>query len=473
MILAFRVVGLTAALGSGFLMSCDGRTRPVDPLVFVAASLDQAVEAVATPEPLRVQAASSSVLARQIVQGARPSCFISANLEWMDLVDEQGLLEPGSRRDLVGNRLVVVVPKTQDAAWSLEGFRGRMVLGDPSHVPVGIYAKSALEKAGYWDGISDKVVFAADASLAMRFVERGEVDAGVVYETDAMASDAVRIVMALEGGVVRYQIASLRGQDSRVLSWLTAAPAMATYRSLGFSTPGSGAVALASVASISTSSALSLSLFVGLIATLLGILPAMALAYWLARSDSAWRPIVEAFVILPLVLPPVVVGYFLLVLFGREGFLGARLMEWFGWQMAFHWQGAALAALVMGFPLMVRAMRQGFEGVDPGLEDAAATLGASRWSAFYRVAVPLAAPGLVAGAALCFARSLGEFGATITFAGNVPGETRTLPLAIWTALSRVDGENTAWELTWLCVGVSIAATLLCEFLVRRPRRSHY
>jgi len=473
MMFAFRVVGLIAVLGLGLLTGCDDRATAQDPLVFVAASFDQAVEAVSAPEPLRVQAASSSVLARQIVQGARPSCFISANMEWMDLIDQKGLLEPGSRRDLVGNRLVVVVPKTQDAEWSLDGFTGRMVLGDPSHVPVGIYAKSALRRAGYWGALSDKLVFAADASLAMRFVERGEVDAGVVYETDAMASDAVRVVMALEGGVVRYQIASLRGQDTRVLSWLTSPSAIASYRSLGFSTPGSGEVSLASIASISTSSALSLSLFVGMIATLLGLLPGMALAYWLARSDSPWRPVVEAFVILPLVLPPVVVGYFLLVLFGRQGFVGSWLADWFGWQLAFHWQGAALAALVMGFPLMVRAMRQAFEGVDPGLEDAAATLGASRWTAFYRVAVPLAAPGLVAGAALCFARSLGEFGATITFAGNVPGETRTLPLAIWTALSRVDGEGTAWELTWMCVGVSIAATLLCEFLVRRPRRSQY
>jgi molybdate transport system permease protein len=214
--------------------------------------------------------------------------------------------------------------------------------------------------------------------------------------------------------------------------------------------------------------ALALSVKVGVVATLAGLLPAMALAYWLARTRSRLRPFVEAAVILPLVLPPVVIGYFLLAWFGRNGILGAWMLESLGVRLAFAWQGAALAAAIMGFPLMVRTMRQGFEAVDPGLEEAAAGLGAGRWRTFVSITMPLAGRGIVAGAVLCFARSLGEFGATITFAGNVPGETRTLPLAIWTALQRVDGEDAAWQLTWVCVAVAVGATVLCEFLVRRP-----
>lgn len=227
------------------------------------------------------------------------------------------------------------------------------------------------------------------------------------------------------------------------------------------------AAAATAVSAVPAVDALYLSLKVGLIATLVGLVPGMLLALWLARTRSRLRPFVEAVVILPMVLPPVVVGYFLLVWFGRNSLLGGFLQEQLGLPLAFAWPGAALAALVMGFPLMVRTMRQAFEAVDPGLEEAAATLGAGRWRAFVSVTMPLAGRGLIAGAALCFARSLGEFGATITFAGNLAGETRTLPLAIWTALQQVDGEAVAWELTWVCVGVAVAATLLCELLVRR------
>ena len=303
-------------------------------------------------------------------------------------------------------------------------------------------------------------------------MERGEVDAGIVYETDALASGLVRVIHTFVDSAVHYQIASLRGSAPQAQSWLTSDAAMSAYTAMGFSLPSAGRRSTEvspPARAYQPWSAVSLSLFIGMIATLLGLLPAMILAYWLVRTRSPLRPFVEAVVILPMVLPPVVVGYFLLVLFGRGGVFGGFLAETLGMQMAFRWPGAALAALVMGFPLMVRAMRQAFENVDPGLEEAAATLGASRWSVLCRVSVPLARRGLVAGAALCFARSLGEFGATITFAGNVPEETRTLPLAIWTALARVDGESVAWELTWICVGVSIAATLLCEFLVRRPQ----
>jgi molybdate transport system permease protein len=212
-----------------------------------------------------------------------------------------------------------------------------------------------------------------------------------------------------------------------------------------------------------TTAAVLLSLKVGICATLAALVPAMALSFWLARTPSRARAFVEAVVILPMVLPPVVVGYFLLVLFGGGGPFGIHL--------AFTWQGAALAALVMGFPLMVRTMRHAFEEVDPGLEEAAAVLGAGRLRVFFSVTAPMALRGLVAGALLCFARSLGEFGATITFAGNIEGAGRTLPVAIWTALQTAGGDAAAWRMTWICVGVAVTATLLTELLVRRRREA--
>ncbi|MCA8942559.1 MAG: molybdate ABC transporter permease subunit [Planctomycetes bacterium] len=219
--------------------------------------------------------------------------------------------------------------------------------------------------------------------------------------------------------------------------------------------------------------ALRLSLQVGLVAVLALAGPAGWLAYWLARTERAGlRAAVEALVVLPLVLPPVVIGYLLLVLLGPRGPIGGWLYS-IGIQLPFTWWGAALAAAVLGFPLMVRTMRQAFEAVDPGLEQAARTLGASRGRVWWTVTLPLALRGCVAGAVLCFARSLGEFGATMTFAGNIAGETRTLPLSIWTALQRADGDAMAWRATWICITIAVVAAFASEWLLRRaPRGGH-
>ena len=178
---------------------------------------------------------------------------------------------------------------------------------------------------------------------------------------------------------------------------------------------------------------------------------------------------VSGLVSMPLVLPPVVVGYFLLLLLGPRGPLGGVTEALLGHALPFTWVAAAVAATVMGFPLMVMALRQAFESVDENLEQAAATLGAPPLRVFWTVTLPLSRGGLVAGSSLCFARSLGEFGATVTLAGNIMGETRTLPLAIWTALQSPGGEAVAWRLTWICVGLSLVAALLSAVLLRKRR----
>jgi len=197
---------------------------------------------------------------------------------------------------------------------------------------------------------------------------------------------------------------------------------------------------------------------------------AVAVAYVLARANFPGKTLFDAVVHLPLVLPPVVVGYFLLLLFGRRVPLGEILDQWFGIVVAFRWTGAALAAGIMGFPLMVRAIRLSFETIDRKLEAAAGTLGAGRAGIFLTVTLPLALPGIVTGMLLSFARSLGEFGATITFVSNIPGETRTLPLAIYTYTQTPAGDAAALRLSAIAVLLSLAALYVSEVLVRRAAR---
>jgi len=213
--------------------------------------------------------------------------------------------------------------------------------------------------------------------------------------------------------------------------------------------------------------ALWLSLQVALAAVALAMPIALALAWTLARARFPGKVVLEAVVNLPLVLPPVVIGYALLVTFGRQGPLGRWLYESFGWQFVFTFRGAVLAAAVMALPLMVRAMRQALEAVDRGLEAAARTLGASRALAFTSITLPLMTPGLLSGAVLGFAASLGEFGATITFVSNVPGQTQTLPLAIYSALQQPGGDEAAARLVLWSVLLAVVALALAQWGHRR------
>ncbi len=213
-----------------------------------------------------------------------------------------------------------------------------------------------------------------------------------------------------------------------------------------------------------------LSLLIGGTATL-GSLPiAFLLAWMLARWRFPGKFLLDGIVHLPLVVPPVVTGWVLLLAFAPSGPIGALLERWLGVTVLFRWTGAAIAAAVMALPLMVRAMRLSIEAVDRRLEQAARTLGASRWRAYATVTLPLAAPGVLAAVVLGFARSIGEFGATVTFVSNVPGETQTLPLAIYAALQQPGGEEQVWRLAAISVVLSLGALVASEALVRRAGR---
>ena len=213
-----------------------------------------------------------------------------------------------------------------------------------------------------------------------------------------------------------------------------------------------------------------LSLKVGGVA-MAAVLPlAFALAWVLARVRFPGKLLLDAIVHLPLVVPPVVTGWVLLLAFGPNGPLGALLERWFGVTVLFRWTGAAIAAGIMALPLMVRAMRLSIEAVDRRLESAARTLGAGPARVFWTLTLPLSLPGVLAGAVLGFARSIGEFGATITFVSNVPGQTQTLPLAIYSALQQPGAEATVWRLSAMSVALSLIALVASELLTRRVRR---
>jgi molybdate transport system permease protein len=216
--------------------------------------------------------------------------------------------------------------------------------------------------------------------------------------------------------------------------------------------------------------AIGLSLKVASVATLASLPVGIAMAMLLSRVRFPGRSLLAGLVSLPLVMPPVVTGYLLLIAFGRKGPIGAFLDQTFGLVFAFRWTGAALAAAVMGFPLMVRAIGLSIDAIDRKLEDAASTLGAGRTLVFLTITLPLALPGILAGTVLAFARSLGEFGATITFVSNIPGETQTIPSAIYALLQSPDGDQAALRLTLVSIAISLCAVLLSEWLAGRIRR---
>lgn len=213
-----------------------------------------------------------------------------------------------------------------------------------------------------------------------------------------------------------------------------------------------------------------LSLQVSSVAVLLSLLPGLACAWLLARRDFAGKALLDGLIHLPLVLPPVVIGYLLLIGMGKQGVIGRWLFEWFGISFSFNWQGASLAAAVVSFPLLVRAIRLSLESVDSKLEAAARTLGANRIKVFLTITLPLTLPGILTGTVMAFARSLGEFGATITFVSNIPGETRTLPLAMYSFIETPGAEAQAARLCIISIVIALGSLLFSEWLTRRARQ---
>lgn len=216
-------------------------------------------------------------------------------------------------------------------------------------------------------------------------------------------------------------------------------------------------------------SALYLSAKVGLFATLVCLPFAIALAWYLARYEFRLKFMVEALLQLPMVLPPVVLGYLLLILFGQQGLIG-QYLHILGLELAFNWKGAVLASMVVAFPLMVQPIHLSFQLMNRQLEHVAGTLGATPVQVFYSISLPLALPGMIIGSILCFSRSLGEFGATITFVGNIPGETRTMPIAIYSFLQQPNGEEMALRLVMLSLVLAFSALIANYFILQKYQK---
>jgi molybdate transport system permease protein len=409
-------------------------------------------------------------------------------------MEERGLVRAGTARVVAENELVVVVPRGAEAPRTPAELNRLETLGVAGeNVPAGRYAREALALASVARG-APRLVTGGSVRGVLEWVARGEVDGGVVYRTDALAESQVEIAFAFGGPVgpnVQYWAAPLVGSldpdaAARFVEHLTGLDASATFLEAGFRTP-SASVPVASLANAavpssaegasladrpalpSAWSAVRLSLFVALLATALGLLPAVGLGWLLARHDFRGKTLVSTLVLSPLVMPPVVTGFLLLTLLGSQSPLGRALAS-LGLPVPFTILGAAIAAFVVGLPLYVLSIRGAFEAVDAQYEALSWTLGVPPWPTFLRISLPLAMPGIAAGAVLAFARALGEFGATIVLAGNVEGATRTIPLAVYSLLESPSGRDATWVLVGASVALSLLALLGFEALSRRQRR---
>lgn len=402
---------------------------------------------------------STGNLAHQIASGAPVDVFAAADVAYLDRLQAQGLVVPGSRQTYAYGRLVLAVNDAGRArAVRLEDLLQlevrHVALANPAHAPFGSAAKQALEAAGLWDALQPKLVYGESVRQAMQFVQRGSADAGLIALSVAGVSgishtpvdtglyDPLQQAMAAIAG-------SPREVDARRFIALVTGPrGRRVLQRYGFSLPDQvdierGSVLLANQVSAARSlaaelSPLYLSLKVAGLATALCFAVGLGVAWLLARRRFVGRELLSAISTLPQVLPPSVLGYYLLVVMGSRSGFGQMLERALGLRLVFSWEGAVVAAALLAFPLMVQSIRIALEGVDIGMEEVARTLGRSEWDVFRTITVPLAWRGIVAGIVLTFTRALGEFGATLMLAGNIPGRTQTLSLAVYDAVQAGD-----------------------------------
>ena len=455
---------------------------------------------------------ATSRIAPQTLQGAPADLFFSADQQWMDWVRERGGLREGTETILLENQLVLVasrrlqasvIPPSSPSDLRQPTIRHIALAGE--NVPAGRYARAALESVGVWEEVAGKVVRAGNVRRALEWVALSEAETGVVYRTDALLDDRVRIAYRFEPHThppILYSAAVLDGATrpdlaQAFLDFCSTPVAVEAFQRMGFRVPGRGpsesspqqdprgeertrgppsqspddtALDSGGISAVPNPwSAIQLSFWVALSATLFSLLPAVAVGWVLARREFVGKSFISTVALIPLVLPPVVTGFILLSLFGARSPLGAWLAD-MGLPVPFTLLGATLAALTVGFPLYVLSVRNAFQTVDPSYEAVAWTLGKRPWPTFLRVSFPLALPGIAAGAVLSFARALGEFGATVVLAGNVEGSTRTIPLAVYTLLESPNGREVIWILVGASVGLSLLALLGFEALSRRQRR---
>ena len=419
--------------------------RAAEVNVFAAASLTDALEEIARayPEPVVFNFGASSTLARQIQAGAPADVFLSADQRSMDLVP------PASSVRLLSNTLLIVGVTDPRELRNVKS----IALAEPSSVPAGIYAKEYLTRIGLWDDVAAKVIPTDNVRAAIHAFESGNADAAIVYRTDTRRSGYE--VPREEGPNIVYPGAALTARGRPFLAYLQSPPAKAIFAKYGFA----GGVPAATPDPMRPRGVLALTLRTAALATLLILPPGLAIAWVLARRKWRGKTLIETFVALPLVIPPVATGLLLLE-------LGGWLKRSTGIGFVFTWRAVVVAMMVMSFPLLVRAARVAFEEVDPRLEQIARTLGATDARVFFTITLPLAARGIVSGMLLAFARAVGEFGATILVAGNIPGRTTTLSIAIYNYV-QLGRDREAFRLLLFAVVIAFLAVWIAEAFLRR------
>jgi molybdate transport system permease protein len=413
--------------------------------VFAAASLTDALEEIAReyPKPLVFNFAASSTLARQIRAGAPADVFLSADERSMDVV------RPASRVRLLSNTLLIVgVQEPRDLLNA-----NSIALADPSSVPAGIYAKEYLTNIGLWGQVEARVIPTDNVRAALAAFESGNVEAAIVYRTDTRRAGYE--VPREEGPEIVYPAAALTPRGQAFVAYLQSPRARAVFARHGFA----GGLPPARSEPRPAAGVLSLTLRTAALATLLVLPFGLAVAWVLARKRWRGKTLIETLVALPLVMPPVATGLILLE-------LGGWMKRAFGIGFVFTWRAVVVAMMVMSFPLLVRAARVAFEEVNPRLEQIARTLGATDARVFVTITLPLAARGIVSGMLLAFARAVGEFGATILVAGNIPGRTTTLSVAIYNSV-QLGRDREAFRLLLLAVVIAFLAVWIAETFLRR------
>lgn len=462
------------------------RVLAASSLVSALPDVVSAVLAPSDPTP-RFSFDSSSRLARQIAEGAPADLYFSADRSWMDWLVERGRVRAESVRVVAGGRLVVVTPRSS----TLTVARPEELASDPvrriavagENVPAARYAEEALQAHGLWDRLSDRIVRGSSVRNTLEWVAREEVDAAIVYASDATSDARVRTVYTFSPdshSPIVYLAAPTVDAESpdaalRFLDGIARPNVEERWTRAGFDRPDADAFAQEpsdvdrSVSTVDIGAAVLRTLWVGLLAVGLSLAPAIGIGWVLARKSFPGKVILSTLTHAPLVLPPVVTGFLMLALLGANGPLGG-VLERMDLSIPFTLLGAVLAAGIVGLPLFIASARTAFEAVDHRYEEMAHTLGARPGRSFLRVTLPLAFPGIAAGAVLAFARALGEFGATIVLAGNVEGETRTISLAVYTLLESPGGWSGVWTLVVASIGLSLAAMAGYEGLNRWQKR---
>ncbi|MDA0327777.1 MAG: molybdate ABC transporter permease subunit [Gemmatimonadetes bacterium] len=484
------LMGLVLGPGASLTAQAPPASESRELLVLAASSLSDVLPAIASAwegqggRPVRFSFDATSRLAPQAVAGAQADVFVSADAQWVHWLEDRAATR-GAARAVAKNELVVVVPRGSTGpsqAGDLERF-GRVALAG-ENVPAGRYARAALASSGVWDNLRDRVISGGSVRSVLEWVARGEVPVGVVYRTDAVAEPAVTVAFAFDEDThppIDYWAVPLAASPDAeaaraFVNFMTGSEAARLFLAARFSLPAAPTLQTMSARAEvpeatlpSVGSAVRLSLLIAFAATLIGLVPAVGLGWLLARRDFRGKALVSTAVLAPLVMPPVVTGFLLLSVLGTQAPLG-RVLSSLGLPVPFTILGATIAALIVGLPLYVLSARGAFEAVDPLYEELSWTLGVPPRQTFFRISLPLALPGVAAGAILAFARALGEFGATVVVAGNIEGSTRTIALAVYTLLESPSGRETTWVLVGASVALSLGALLGFEMLSRRQRR---